>query len=246
MTDDTIIINGLPLTEAFVPTKLLHRELQVDELEHCLAPALQDQKVNNVFLVGPTGTGKTSVAKRVLESFLQGRSVSINCWKYRTGHDVLSEILLTLQMPVHGRESVGEQVKKLEKILNQRALVVHLDEIDRLADKDLLYVLSRIGVGLVLSSTSYHTLASLPRRITASLGLSEIRFPKYTIEEAVSIIEDRVKQSLRPGSLTRALLKLSAVLADGDVRVALDTVRRAALFATRGKSTRIALADLEK
>ncbi len=246
MTDDSIIIDELPLSEAFIPTRLLHREQQLRELENCLAPALQNRKIRNVFLVGLTGTGKTSVAKRVLESSFRGRSVSVNCWKYRTAHDVLSEILLTLQIPVHGRESVGQQVKKLEKLTTNKPLIVYLDEVDRLDDTDLLYVLSRIGIGLVLSSTHYHTLSSLPSRVTSSLGLSEIQFPKYTVQETVSILRDRVEHSLGPGVLGPQLLGLSAALADGDARVALETIRRAALMAAHNKSKRIELADVKK
>jgi Cdc6-like AAA superfamily ATPase len=33
--DESIIYNELPLTEAFIPTRLLHREGQLRELERC-------------------------------------------------------------------------------------------------------------------------------------------------------------------------------------------------------------------
>jgi len=246
MSDEPVIINELQLTEAFVPTTLIHRERQLKALEHCLEPALQNRRVTNVFLVGPTGTGKTSVAKQVLEAHFDGRAACVNCWKYRTAHEVLSEILLTFRIPAYARESVGEQVRKLEKLAKSKSLVVYLDEVDRLVDRDLLYVLSRVGIGLVLSSTHYHTLSSLPSRITSSLGLSEIQFPKYTVEETIAIVRDRVEQSVRPGALRTSLLKLSAVLADGDARVALETIRRAALMAEHNNSKRIELADVKK
>ena len=206
-----------------------------------MEPALQNRKATNVFLVGPTGTGKTSTAKQVLEAHFDGRAACVNCWKYRTAHEVLSEILLTFRIPAYARESVGEQVRKLEKLAKSKSLVVYLDEVDRLVDRDLLYVLSRVGIGLVLSSTHYHTLSSLPSRITSSLGLSEIQFPKYTVEETIAIVRDRVEQSVRPGALRTSLLKLSAVLADGDARVALETIRRAALMAEHNNSKRIEL-----
>ena len=90
--EDTIIYNELPLAEAFIPTRLFHREGQLRELERCLKPVLHNRLSENVFLVGPTGTGKTIVARWILESYFGDRSGYINCWKYRSTHDVLKEI----------------------------------------------------------------------------------------------------------------------------------------------------------
>lgn len=54
-----IIINEEALTEAFIPTRLLHREGQVQEFERCLRPALKNRSIENIFLIGTSGTGKT-------------------------------------------------------------------------------------------------------------------------------------------------------------------------------------------
>jgi Cdc6-like AAA superfamily ATPase len=42
--NESIIYNELPLTEAFIPTRLLHREGQLRELERCLKPALYGKR----------------------------------------------------------------------------------------------------------------------------------------------------------------------------------------------------------
>jgi Cdc6-like AAA superfamily ATPase len=89
MADEVIIYNELPLTEAFIPTRLWHREGQLRELERCLKPALRNRSIENVLLVGPSGTGKTVLTRWVLESHFQGIGVYVNCWKYRTAHEVL-------------------------------------------------------------------------------------------------------------------------------------------------------------
>jgi len=122
--EGSILINEIPLTEAFIPTRLLFREGQLREIEHCLSPALRNRKISNLFLVGPTGTGKTSVAKWILDTHFQGQSAYVNCWKYQTAHDVLSEVLFTFQVPAFGRESTSGLAKKLEKLSRGKSIII--------------------------------------------------------------------------------------------------------------------------
>lgn len=225
--EDSIIYNELPLTEAFIPTRLLHREGQLKELERCLKPALRNRTIENVFLVGPSGTGKTTLAKWILESYFKEVSCYVNCWKYRSTHEVLKEILLNFQIPVHGRESTGELVDKVEKLIKKKKLIVCLDEVDQLNDFDILYTLSRNGFGLILASTQYHALMNLPSRIKSSLALTEIEFPVYKPDELFDILKDRVQFSFKPNSIKDELIKIASVMAEGDARVGLEILRRA-------------------
>lgn len=222
-----IIVNEEALTEAFIPTRLLHREGQIQEFDRCLRPALENRSIENIFLIGTSGTGKTSVAKWVLESYFKEISAYVNCWKHRTTFEVLKEILLNLQVPVHGREPTGELVKKLEKIIVKKKIIVCLDEVDRLKDFDILYVLARDNCGLILISTFSHALMKLANRIRSSLALTEIEFPTYKMDEIYDIIKDRIEFAFRPGTLKNELMKIASVAAQGDARVGLEIVRKA-------------------
>jgi len=225
--DAPIIINEEALTEAFVPTRLLHREGQIREFERCLKPALKNRSIENIFLMGISGTGKTTITKWILENYFQEVSAYVNCWKYRTTHEVLKEVLLELQIPVHGREPTGELTKTLEKVLKKRKIIVCLDEVDRLDDFDLLYLLARSSCGLILISTRCHVLANLTTRIRSSLALTEIEFPPYKTDELYDIIRDRVEFAFRPGSLKNEFIKIASLAAQGDARAGLEIVRKA-------------------
>ena len=246
MNEDSIIYNELPLTEAFIPTRLLHREGQLRELERCLKPALRNKTIENVFLVGPSGTGKTTLAKWILESYFKEISCYINCWKYRSTHEVLKEILLNFQIPVHGRESTGELVNRLEKLIKKKKIIVCLDEVDQLNDFDVLYTLARNGFGLILASTHYHTLVNLPSRIKSSLALTEIEFPAYKPDELFDILKDRVQFSFKPNSIEDELVKIVSVTAEGDARVGLEILRRAGKKAEDKNLKRVTIEEIKQ
>lgn len=225
--EDVIIYNELPLTEVFIPTRLFHREGQIRELERCLKPVLNNRLPENVFLLGSTGTGKTIVARWILESYFGNRSVYINCWKYRSTHDVLKEILLGLGKVIHGREKTSDLVKMFEKDLKKKTIIVCLDEVDQLKESAILYILARNACGLILISNHIHSLIALNSRIRSSLALTEIRFPDYKPEEIFDILKDRVQYSFRPRALKEELIRITAISSREDARVALETLRRA-------------------
>jgi orc1/cdc6 family replication initiation protein len=244
--NEDIIINEDALTEAFVPTRLLHREGQIRELERCLKPALKNRSIENIFLMGTSGTGKTTITKWILENYFKEISAYVNCWKYRTTHEVLKEILLSLEVPVHGREPTGELTKALEKIVKKRKVIVCLDEVDRLDDFDLLYLLARSGYGLILISTRCHVLAGLTSRIRSSLALTEIEFPLYKTDELYDIIRDRVEFAFRPGSLKNEFIKIASLAAQGDARTGLEIVRKAGKKAEVRYLNEVTMRELEE
>jgi Cdc6-like AAA superfamily ATPase len=103
-------------------------------------------------------------------------------------------------------------------------------------DFDILYTLARSGFGLILASTHYHALMNLPSRIKSCLALTEVEFPKYTRDELFDILKDRVDFSFKPNSISRELIRIASLMAEGDARVGLEILRRAGKKAEdRGK-----------
>jgi len=78
VNNDSIIYNELPLTEAFIPTRLLHREGQLKELERCLKPAGKKAEDKNLRKVTIEEVKQaTKEAKRFKTSYFSLREYSM-------------------------------------------------------------------------------------------------------------------------------------------------------------------------
>src|SRR5881409_1982216 len=146
-----------------MPQNLPHRESQIERLGSVLAPALTKDRVSNFFAYGRTGTGKTIVAKFVLERLVRKacqynralQTAHVNCRLAGTNYRVVADLCrrLGVQVPFTGL-AVGELLDRLKEALRKQktAFLVVLDEIDALVkrseDDSLLYELTRINEAL--------------------------------------------------------------------------------------------------
>lgn len=233
---------GIVSDDAIVPKQILHRHTQRKELKRCL----DNKSAEHVFLIGPPGTGKTSLSKWILGKHFQETSVYVNCWNHRSTHEVLMQILIGIGEVVHGRESTGELADKLEKVLSQRRIVVVLDEIDKLKDPDILYTLSRNGCGLVLISNRHDALVNMNSRIASSLPLTQIEFPAYADDEMFDILKDRVESSLKPMTFEDELIRVASSVSRGDARIGIQTLIRAGRYAEQKKHKRVTVEHVRK
>ncbi|MFH1433033.1 MAG: AAA family ATPase [archaeon] len=233
----TIIRNEEPLTEVFAPTRLVHREGQRDYLASCLKPVVLGRMMRNVFLFGPTGVGKTSLVLWMFDELSShtdnARTCYVNCWKSTSTHAILSKIVSELKIFSNPRRQTKELLEDIEGSLKKsgKKLIVALDEVDRLDAYDVLYDLSRSGCGIICISNDEYALADVDARIKSSLSLERLEFKAYTVNEMCDILEDRVNLSFAPGAVSPDVLKIAALQAEGDVRVGLEILRKAALFA---------------
>jgi len=65
----SIFVNREYLMPDYIPDELPHREDQIRKIASILAPLYREEKPNNIFIYGLTGTGKTAVVKFVLSRF---------------------------------------------------------------------------------------------------------------------------------------------------------------------------------
>src|SRR5437879_13539646 len=105
-----------------------HRESQIYRLASVLATAVTKDRVSNFCAYGKTGTGKTIVAKFVLERLVRKagqynralQTAHVNCRLAGTNYRVVADLCrrLGVQVPFTGL-AVGELLDRLQETLNQ-------------------------------------------------------------------------------------------------------------------------------
>lgn len=226
----------------FVPRDIVHRTHEVNALSSALEPFAEGDLGENTILYGPSGSGKTCMAQYVVEQ-LRETAVHlnyqyVNCWedysRFKTLYRVLEGIDRTLN--VHRQSTPKDELLNRLREYDGPPYVIILDEVDQLEDKSVLYELYRTpGLTLVLIANEEASLFDpLEQRLASRLRtITRISFDRYTVDELVSILEDRARWGLRENAVTTSQLEAIANDAAGDARVGIETLRVAAQRADR-------------
>ena len=245
----------------YVPNYLPHRDKQIRKIGLILATALKGGVPSNILCYGQTGTGKTAVAKYVLDELQrksqdtnkQGLAYSyINCRTVNTHYRILARLCNDLNLSVKKVPFTGlptdEVFQKFHDGLDRKGqlTIVILDEIDFLArnrENDVLYDLTRVGSQLKHSNLRLIGISNdltfkemLDARVLSSLSEEEIVFTPYTATELKDILSDRADQAFQPNVVRPGVINLCSALAareHGDARRAIDLLRVAGEIAER-------------
>ncbi|MBI2971145.1 MAG: orc1/cdc6 family replication initiation protein [Candidatus Aenigmarchaeota archaeon] len=248
------------LTANFIPSKIKHREQEIQQLSVTLAPALKGYTINNIFVYGTCGTGKTVCCKTVLQQLQDAAAANdkeiqtlyINCKMKRvadTEYRLFAQLIRLLGgwVPDTGLPTDVLYRRFFEMVdSTNKPLIIILDEIDTLINKigdEFLYNLSRINIELkntritiigITNNASFRD--SLDQRVKSSLGEEEILFKPYNATQLHDILAERTLSGFGEGVvLDEAVGKCAALAAQehGDARRALDLLRVAGEIAER-------------
>ncbi|WP_254766906.1 Cdc6/Cdc18 family protein [Salinilacihabitans rarus] len=242
-----MIVDGRVLREDFVPSEVVHRHDEVSHLSETIEPLLYDERPETAFLFGPTGVGKTCIARytvgRLREQLPAVRVAYVNCWQEYTRFRVLYRLLEATDrsFDVHRSTPKDELFERLRRV-DEGPIVAILDEVDQLEETEALYDLNRLGhVSLVcIANREEELFASFDDRVRSRLlAGTRVQFDRYGTDELVAILERRATEGLEPDVVTEAQLRTIADAAAGDARVAIGVLRSAARLADRRSDERI-------
>ena len=270
---ESLFLNKRVLQANYTPSKILHRDEEINQIANVLAPALRMEKPSNLFIYGKTGTGKTVSVKYTVNSIIEVanknnislKSIYVNC-KLKKVAD--TEYRLIAQLAKEFGKAIpatGLPTDEVYKIFfdaldsKEQIVLLILDEIDQLAKKAgdaILYNLTRINEELKKAQLSIIGISNdlvfvdtLDPRVKSSLSEEEILFPPYNALQIQDILMERAKKAFKKGSLGEGVIEKCAAYAareHGDARRALELLRVAAEIAERKGFSKVTLKEIDE
>ncbi|GAB7011737.1 Cdc6/Cdc18 family protein [Halolamina salina] len=224
--------DGTVFDEDHLPREIVGRNSQMNEVTDALAPIEDGFRAENCYLFGPSGAGKTTVARAAVRELrrevLEVPTAYVNCWKESTRSGVLERAAKDLaNAAVPKNAPARDLVDKLESSLDSPSVII-LDEVDQLRDPDTLYDLHSIyGLSWIcIANREVDLLARLEERVRSRVSVGyRVQFDRYTADTVTEILARRASQGLDPGAVERETLKEIAEMADGDARRAITALR---------------------
>jgi len=248
------------LDSSYHPEEPVGREPKIKQIADAVRPLARRKKPKNLLVHGPAGVGKTTCIKHVFNSFeseTSARSVYINCWQYNTRSSLLTQLLIELGYPAPRKgKPVDELLSKIREWLNKkRNVALALDEFDQLDQRtEVIYDLQMLNeeaenrIGIIMISNHHPSKLKLDPRSRSRLNCQTLQFKPYTASQLRDILEKRVEQAFRPGTVPSEVIdKIAKQVAEnsGDCREAIEKLLRAGRKADQNDQRQVTLPQSE-
>ena len=252
-SDESLIRDDVPLSYDFQPKILRYREQEQRQFAYAIKPLLQERSGRNLFVYGAPGVGKTVACRHVLRELEDETDtiipVYINCWKNNTAYKMVVYLCSQLGITFITNQKTAELFSRAVQIINKKKAVFVFDEIDKLEDFDMLYmVLEEVYRKAIFLITNYKDkVRELDERIMSRLTPELIEFKPYNKEEIRGIITERMKYAFVPGVWDNATFStiIEKTSSLGDLRKGLFLMREAANLAEEKSQRKITLSEVK-
>lgn len=236
-------------TESYLPNEFPGRDKQLDELSAILDPTTEGQPAQSCWAFGPSGVGKTSTVRYLLEE-LEVKygvpSARVEClgetyWELLEG--IANDHPNILLKPNTSAETILDRISTT----NSEPFVIVLDEFDGLEHPELIADLDAIDhVSLICIGHDRDDAAALLPPAAQSLELAPaVEYEPYHHDAMLDILRARVESGLQPDVITTDQLERIADHAAGSARHGVQALRSAVELGEERGHTEVREADID-
>ena len=204
--DESLFVNEIALDFDYLPKELQYRENQQHYLAECIAPLFNKRLGKNILITGKPGIGKTAAVKFILREMedkgleKQAFPLYINCWKKETAHKIVLEICDQLGYKWVQNKKTDEIFKEIAEIINKKAAVIVLDEVDKIDSDQFIYQLLEdiYHKTIFMITNNKEWLSDVDSRVRSRLVPEIVEFHPYNLAETRGILNRRVESAFVP------------------------------------------------
>ncbi|QCS42642.1 Cdc6/Cdc18 family protein [Natrinema versiforme] len=236
-----MITDARALRPSHIPSDLHHRDAKIEQLADALRPIADGDTGENVLVFGPSGTGKTTLARFVVRELeqetLDFRWGYHNCISGSSKAEVLHGVMRDADLGANLKKLGSPTSAFIDRLReSDKRVVAIIDEVDVLEDDTTLQALIDVpNVTIVAITIDEDDLfAHLDSRVRSRLRSSEtITLDRFNHEQLVDILQARIRAGLRPGTISSDAIDYIADIAAGDAREAIGLLRSASRSVSR-------------
>ena len=219
----------------WVPSDFHSRDAQLNSMATALEPILDGDPTTGLFLHGPSGTGKTSSSRYLLEKLRQHmfdlETAYVNCWSDHSRYRVLYRIADDVRgvAPAKHERSSSALLEAIRGV--DEPIVVLLDEADQLDEPEILFDLfEEPALEAIITANNFQDVTvGLDERIQSRLrSYKHVKFNRYSPSALLPILEQRTNHGLQPDVIDQDLLEDIVRSANGNARDAIAALKGAA------------------
>lgn len=173
----------------------------------------------NTFVIGPQGTGKTTLVKNVIKEYSDniGDGIYIDCLLYKTANAILREILFSIGTVIASKNNY-DLVKRLKQKTRKLKLAIFLDHADNLRDYEILEFLFGFGIPVCLVSNGTNTSKRMDSSLKARIP-NIVNLKVLSKQDILHILQEKAE------SCDLEILEEIAERANGNVTLAINLLK---------------------